>query len=112
MGMIGLKLANQSFSACVAKIIRKYTSYSISDIKLKVQKEEYVFECDYIDSEGINTIIKIYKEMKENGIDCVIYEHDEITTIDFLHNLLLSYEETERQVEEEIEDEVLRENNI
>lgn len=45
--------------------------------------------------------------METNGIDYKIYEHDEITTIEFLNNLLTSYKKTEQQIEMEIDDEVL-----
>ena len=62
--MIGIKLANQTFNAPIAK-------------------------------------------METNGIDSKIYEHDEITTIEFLNNLLTSYKKTEQQIEMEIDDEVL-----
>lgn len=109
MGMIGIKVVNQTFNATIAKIMRKYISDSISDIKLKVINGEYIYACDYIDPEGINTIIAIQQDMETNGIDSKIYEHDEITTIEFLNNLLISYKETEQQIEMEIDDEVLRE---
>ena len=42
MGMIGIKVANQTFNASIAKIMRKYISDSISDIKLKVINGEYI----------------------------------------------------------------------
>ena len=99
--MIGIKLANQTFNAPIAKIMRKYISDSISDIKLKVINGEYIY------SEGIKTIIAIQQDMETNGIDSKIYEHDEITTIEFLNNLLTSYKKTEQQIEMEIDDEVL-----
>ena len=109
MGMIGIKVVDQAFNASIAKIVRKYISESISDIKLKVINGEYVYACDYIDSEGINTIIAMKQDMETNGINSEIYEHDEITTIEFLNNLLASYKETEQQIELEIDDEVLQE---
>lgn len=46
MGMIGIKVANQTFNASIAKIMRKYISDSISDIKLKVINGEYI--CMYV----------------------------------------------------------------
>ena len=42
MGMIGIKVANQTFNASIVKIMRKYISDSISDIKLKVINGEYI----------------------------------------------------------------------
>ena len=44
--MIGIKVANQTFNASIAKIMRKYISDSISDIKLKVINGEYI--CMYV----------------------------------------------------------------
>ena len=102
MGMIGIKLGNQSFNARIAKIMKKYTSESISDIKLKVINGEYIYTCDYTNPEGIKIIIAIQQEMKKNGINSEIYEHDEITTIEFLNNLLTAYKETEQQIEMEL----------
>lgn len=40
--MIGIKVANQTFNASIAKIMRKYISDSISDIKLKLINGEYI----------------------------------------------------------------------
>ena len=50
------------------------------------------------DSEGIKTIIAIQQDMETNGIDSKIYEHDKITTIEFLNNLLTSYKKTEHRL--------------
>lgn len=108
IGMIGIKLSETVFNANIAKIMRKYIDDSISTIKKKVLGGEYLYICDYTDSDGINTIISIYTDMKKSNINSVILEHDEVTTVDFLNNLLLSYSETEQQVEKEIDDEVMR----
>ena len=47
--------------------------------------------------------------MNNNGIVTVIYEHDQETTPEFLNNLLESYAETAKQVEEEMDREALLE---
>ena len=49
--MIGIKLANQTFNAPIAKIMRKYISDSISDIKLKVINGEYMYVTTQIQKE-------------------------------------------------------------
>lgn len=108
MGIIGIKVVNQTFNARVVKIMRKYISESISDIKLKVVNGKYIYSCDYVDPEGIKTIIAIQHDMEKNGINSEIYEHGEITTIEFLNNLLTAYKETEQQIEREIDNEVMQ----
>ena len=66
--MIGIKVANQTFNASIAKIMRKYISDSISDIKLKVINGEYI--CMWLHRfRWINTIIAIQQESHEEYID-------------------------------------------
>lgn len=55
----------------------------------------------------INKVISLYNELLDERIDAILIENDEITTIDFLDNLLESYKETEAQVENEIDMEAL-----
>ena len=40
--------------------------------------------CGYTDEDGIKSIVEAYKEVTSLGVDAVIYEHDRVTTIDFL----------------------------
>lgn len=55
----------------------------------------------------INKVISLYNELLDERIDAILIENDEITTIDFLDNLLESYKETEAEVENEIDMEAL-----
>lgn len=108
MGLVGIKVKETTFNANIVKIMRRYSDESISDIKKKVINREYLYVCDYIDFDGLATIVEIYNAMKKTNIDVELFEHEEITTIEFLNNLIQSYSETEKQVEEEIGNEIFK----
>ena len=105
MGFIGIKAAKSDFNAVIAKTIRKYRDISISEIKAIVSEGNYLYECDYIDAQGIEVILSINSELNSNGISTVIYEHDQKTNVD----LLESYAEIDAQVEAEMNAEALLE---
>ncbi len=107
MGFIGIKTAKPDFSTGIAKTLRKYRNISISEIKAIVSEGKYLYECDYIDAQGIEVILFVHSELNNIGIATVIYEHDQETTPEFLNNLLKSYAETATQVEEEMDREAL-----
>lgn len=107
MGFIRIKAVKNDFRAVIAKTIRKYRDISISEIKTIVSEGNYLYECDYVDAQGIEVILSINSELNNNGIATVIYEHDQATTTEFLNNLLESYAETAVQIEAEMDAEVL-----
>lgn len=107
MGIIGLKLSECKFSAACAKVLRKYRDISISEIKNIIMNNDYLMYCDYIDAAGIKVILELYYDFSKEDILSVIYEHDTITSVDFLNNLLKSYEETVHQVELDMHNEAL-----
>lgn len=109
MDFIGIKAAKSDFNAVIAKTIRKYRDISISEIKAIVSEGNYLYECDYIDAQGIEVILSINSELNSNGISTVIYEHDQKTNVEFLNNLLESYAEIDAQVEAEMNAEALLE---
>lgn len=107
MGYIGIKLTEPVFNATIAKTIRKYRNISISDLKKIVSEEKYLYECDYVDANGIEVILAIHSDLNKHGIPTVIFEHDDVTSVEFLNNLLQSYAETSEQVEAEMDMEAL-----
>ena len=91
MDNIGIKIkSNDKIAKCIG-IIRKYTNISIGEIKAKIINNEYVMVCGYTDEAGIKSIVEAYKEVTSLGVDAVIYEHDRVTTVDFLVNLMDMY---------------------
>ena len=107
MATVGIKLSDNNFSASCAKVIRKYKNISISEVKDAVVNNDYLFSCDYIDEEGIKIVLKINKELNENGLSCKLFEHDVPTTVEFLSNLVSTYEGINEEVEEVMNNEAL-----
>lgn len=100
MDNIGIKIkSNDKIAKCIS-IIRKYTNLSIGEIKAKIINNEYVMVCGYTDEDGIKSIVEAYKEVTSLGVDAVIYEHDRVTTIDFLINLIDMYGDIEKDMQE------------
>lgn len=100
MDNIGIKIKSNDKIAKSISIIRKYTNLSIGDIKSKIINDEYVMVCGYTDEEGIKNIVKAYKDVTSLGVDVVIYEHDRVTTVDFIMNLINMYSDIERDMQE------------
>lgn len=109
MRTVGLKLESSVFTASIAKIIRKYQELSIYQIKQIVLNNEYVFKCDIIRANGIRTILHIKDDLSKEGIISYIYVEGKLTNEEYLNNLLVSYKQTENQVEAEMDREALLE---
>lgn len=100
MDKVGIKIkSSDKITKCISSI-RKYTNLSIGEIKEKIINNEYVMVCGYTDEDGIKSIVKAYKEVTSLGVDAVIYEHDRVTTVDFLMNLMNMYGDIERDIQE------------
>ncbi len=110
MSPIGIKLADNIFSANCAKILKKYRNIPISEMKKIVENGDLLMTCDYIDGVGIKQILSLYDELSNNGFKCILFEDNEETTLKFLNNLVKQYREIEYQVNEEMEREAGFEN--
>ena len=112
MGLVGIKTEETYFDAKIVKIVRKYSDYSIADIKKMVLENDYLLFVDYVDEDGIKKVLALYQDLQNAGISCVLYEHDEVCSKELLENLIGSYEETRRQVEEEMDREAMLEESL
>ena len=112
MGTIGIKLLERKFTATSAKVLRNYRDISISDIKNIIMTNDYLMSCDYIDADGIKAILELQRDFNKEDILTVIYEHNTITSVDFLNNLLKSYNETAHQVALDMNNEALATKDI
>lgn len=100
MDNVGIKIkSNDKITKCISSI-RKYTNLSIGEIKDKIINNEYVMVWGYTDEDRIKNIVKAYKEIISLGVNVVIYEHDRVTTIDFIMNLIDMYGDIGRDIEE------------
>lgn len=109
--IVGIKINGTDIPTKCIMIIRKYQDIPISEIKQKIWDGQYILICEYIDSKGIKEILSLYNELSLEGVECSLYEHKNQTNVEFLNNLLNSYEETRKQVEEDIDREVQAENS-
>ncbi len=98
MDNIGVKIKNNDDTTKYLSIIRKYTKLSTEDIENKIINNQYVMLCGYTDEDGIRNILKAYNEIKNLGADAIIYEHDIVTTVDFLMNLIDKYSDIQRDI--------------
>lgn len=100
MDNIGIKIKSKDKITKCIRSIRKYTNLSIGNIKAKIINNEYIMVCGYTDEEEIKNIVKVYREVTSLGVDAVIYEHDRVTTVDFLMNLINMYGDIARDIQE------------
>ena len=106
MDTLGIKIQGNFISAKMIKIIRTEISTSISDIKNKIISNEYLYECDATDEEGLLLIIKLYNNLTSNGIFCELYEHNRISSITFFNNLSNMYSEINNEINEITDNEI------
>lgn len=109
MRIVGIKLDNSTFTAAVAKIIRKYRDLPISQIKQLVQNNDYLYTCYVIRASGIKTIMQIREDLAKECITSSIFIDGKTVSDEYLNNLLISYEQTAEQVEAEMDREALSE---
>lgn len=110
--IVGIKINGTTITAKCIMIIKKYQDLPISEIKKKIEDNQYILICDYIDDKGIKNILELYNELNLEGVNCTIYdEYNNPTTTEILNNLLDSYEDIRKQVEEDIDREVQDENS-
>lgn len=104
---IGLVIqSTDSIAKCIS-IIRKYNPSSMSMIKKAIDNKLFVFDCDYISDSGIRKVRRCYDELVKAGVKVEIYADSDLTTREFISNLLGSYHqidtETQIQIDAEVE---------
>ena len=100
---IGLVIVSyDSFAKCIS-VIRKYNPVSISEIKKRIETKKYVLDCRYTSTSGVRKIRRCYDELTKNGVVVEIYEHGDLTSREFISNLLGMYQEIEREIDDMID---------
>ena len=103
---IGLVVSStNSVAKCIA-IIRKYNPISISEIKTAIDTLQFVFDCEYTDDAGLRRVRRCYDELTKSGNTVEIYEDGNLTTREFISNLLGSYREIAIETQAMIDAEV------
>ena len=101
MYIFGLKLNGVAVDVKVIKILRAVNSRdSISEIKRKIQQNDFIYTCSCTDYQGISMMLSIFYQLQKQKVSLEIYEKDgdnlRLTTTEFLKNLLNSYSEIYR----------------
>ena len=99
MDTIGIKIKTKNQIPCCIKILRKFTELSVIEIKDKINNNDFVYECDYVDGDGIQKVISLYQELTAAQVETELFEHERLTNIDFLTNLSNTYNEIDSDVD-------------
>lgn len=67
MDTIGIKVKSQT-AACI-KVLRKHTELAVSQIKARIENGDFVYECDYVDTDGIQKAVSLYNALCEIGVE-------------------------------------------
>jgi len=106
---IGLVIKSADSVAKCISIIRKYNPISMSEIKTAIESKSFVFDCDYTNNSGIRKVRRCFDELVKAGATVEIYEDGDLTTREFISNLLNSYQEIDREIQDQIDSEVAAE---
>ena len=102
---IGLVIKSADSTAKLISIIRKYNPVSMAEIKKSIEHGDFVFDCDYTSDSGIRKVRRCYDELVKAG---AIVDGD-LTTREFISNLIDTYQEIEEETQEMIDVEVAAE---
>ena len=97
--------STNSIGKCIS-IIRKYNSRSIGEIKTAIDTKQFVLDCNITSVSGLRKIRRCYDELVKSEASVEIYEDGDLTTREFISNLLGSYHEIEKETQAMIDAEV------
>lgn len=110
MDIIKLKIAKDNSVVKYVKILRGFdSSLSMSDIKSRIESDDFVMEFDLEDFDVLEDLSgvdrkRVFREMIDSlcraGAQVSLYQDDEPISLEILDNLLDSYDEADRQVQE------------
>ena len=100
---VGIKVPVDSSVVKVVKTVKDIEPLPISEISKRIKNSEYLLSYKYTSDEGVKNIIHCYDEFIKLGITPTIFEHDRISSIEFLHNLNNTYQEISAEIDAEIE---------
>ncbi len=106
---IGLVVKSADSVAKCISIIRKYNPISMSEIKTAIESNSFVFDCDYTNNSAVRKVRRCYDELVKVGATVEIYEDGDLTTREFISNLMNSYQEIDKEIQDQIDAEVAAE---
>lgn len=81
-------------------ILRKHTYKSISEIKEAINKNDFILSYNLLDIDELKEMKKIISLLEKAGAKMHIYEDSREVSVEFLDNLIESYLDTEKYLEE------------
>ena len=102
-GKVGIKVPVDSSVVKVVKTVKDIEPLPISEIKRRLNDSDYLLTYNYSDENGVNNIIKCYKELVRQGIQPILFEHDRETGIEFLCNLSRAYQAISAEIDEKMD---------
>lgn len=84
---LAIKIVATDIPAKACMALKKLTGLSLGEIKDRVENNEFLFVCDYVDDDGLKLINKIKREMKKHGISVKQYEDGEEKSSELFDNI-------------------------
>lgn len=81
-------------------ILRKHTDKSISEIKEAINKNDFILSYNLLDIDELKEMKNIISLLEKAGAKMHIYEDSREVSVEFLDNLIESYLDTEKYLEE------------
>ncbi|NPC94178.1 hypothetical protein HOO54_18600 [Bacillus sp. WMMC1349] len=100
MAKMNMKLEKDANKNNYISILRKNTDKSISEIRELLNNNDFVLSHNLLDIDELLEMKKIVSSLLEDGAKIQIYEDNREVSIEFLDNLIESYLDTERYLEE------------
>ncbi len=103
MAEIGIKIVSYSNIAAVVKILRGFTTKSISEIKSAIENKEYVFEGSSYEDVDLEKLVDCYKKLEMADIDSELYEDGRMISPEILLNFQQRNAEIQNEIDAETE---------
>ena len=95
----GIKVLSDS-NVKLIKLLKKYRpNDAFSSIKTDIDRKDFVFACNSLDSEAYDQLLKCYNELKKEGYKAYIYEDGEKQDIRLIRN----WSKTMHEISDEID---------
>jgi hypothetical protein len=76
------------------------------EIKKAIESNDFVYSSEHVSHPGVKKLARCYDELTAAGATVEIYELGILSSREIIANLIESHQQTEREVEEDIEREL------
>lgn len=100
MAKMNVRIEKDANEVKYISILRKNTNKSITEIKELINNNDFILSYNLLDIDELLEMKKIVSLLLEAGAKVHVYEDKREVSIEFLDNLIESYLDTERYLEE------------